>query len=478
MPPRNYFPDSNHPCRESFTCEGKSFKRYRDGTFVDGAVQNSYRNFQLCNQMHRCTFSCYKYCKIGEPLKCRHNYPYDKDGPTKYDAAVIFRNHDRRKRLRVNVYPPRNNANINSTFFDPLLVLAHKGNHDCQYISNPVGAAEYAASYVGKQERADFKMVCNLLFRALDAQRENNSDLHRLKCVGKTILDSTPVGAVEAMYSLLGLPFVLKSRVVENFNALHRSKMTKSLELDTERLESMNLDEEPVKKGIYSNLGKRFAYETLKNNQLAHFGKCSITLYSMLTNYKCSLKDEDIKKDVSYPSPDLIELNDAGSVIKTPLNNRFQVNNIIYCRRKKNAVINLCPYIPFDKTDEQSCYATLLLHVPWPSEGEDALLCDKSSAVSQLNYLLESDNQSIPKYVKPLLERVEKSQKFFIDNNDTNDKTDNASTTDDDHDSDTGTESTTDELHDDNLQFDVDDIHEIAPVNNYSSVIFVLIIYS
>lgn len=127
-------------------------------------------------------------------------------------------------------------------------------------------------------------------------------------------------------------------------------------------------------------------------------------------------------------------------------------------------MINLCPYIPFDKTDEQSCYATLLLHVPWTSEGEDGLLGEKSSAVSMLNYLLESSNQSIPKYVKPLLERVEKSQSFFLDNNDTNVET-NKTSGDDDYASDSGSDSTTDELHDDSLQFDADDIHEIAVSN-------------
>ena len=47
--------------------------------------------------------------------------------------------------------------------YDPLLTIAHGGNHDLQYIGNSVGAAEYVASYASKAEEPDEKMIgCDL----------------------------------------------------------------------------------------------------------------------------------------------------------------------------------------------------------------------------------------------------------------------------------------------------------------------------
>ena len=52
---------------------------------------------------------------------------------------------------------------INNTFHDPLLVIASGCNHDAQYISNKVGAAEYAASYVSKPEEVNHDNVMKIV---------------------------------------------------------------------------------------------------------------------------------------------------------------------------------------------------------------------------------------------------------------------------------------------------------------------------
>ena len=95
--------------------------------------------------MHKCKKSCFKYCKSNGPFLCRHHFPYCQSSEN--SECVISQYHDSRQRRNIRAIPPRNNGNLNSTFFDPLLAIAHGGNHDCQYISNSMGAAEYAASY-------------------------------------------------------------------------------------------------------------------------------------------------------------------------------------------------------------------------------------------------------------------------------------------------------------------------------------------
>ena len=365
--------------------------------------------------MHKHTFSCYKYCRPCGLLICRHNFPYKKDDITNSSEPTIHASYDRRKRRKINVLPPRNNGWLNTTFFNPLLTLAHAGNHDGQYISNTVGAAEYTASYVSKTDQADFNLVCNLIYKKLNQEWASKSDLHRLKCVGNAILDSTPIGSVECMYSLLGLQFVKKSRVIENANALERCKMSKALELDSDRLERMDVDEEPVKKGINSHFGKREAYENLNKYMWAKFNQCNISFYAMLANFTVTNQS---KKQLLEPSC-LITLDDAGSVINNGNSDKFSIGDIVYTRRKKNAVINLCPYIPTDTTDETSCYAILLLHVPWPQEGEKYIR-GEISAVQQLQLLLcketENPGSAFLKYVNPLLQRIETSQSLFENN--------------------------------------------------------------
>ena len=413
-----------------------------DGTFKSAIVQNKYRDAQLANQMHKHTHSCFKYCNPGWGcIQCRHNYPYSNDGTTRVDVPVIICGHDRKKRRRVNVCPQRNNAWLNPTLFDPLLTLAHVGNHDCQYVSNTTGAAEYTGSYIGKQEKTDFKLVLNLIFKSLNAKRANNSDLHRLKCVGNAILDSTPVGSVEAMYVLLGLQFVKKSRSIENVNPLHNRFMTKSVELDINKLNAMDTEDEPVKKGLGSHYGKRRAYESLSKYMWETYGECHITLYTMLSNYTCTpVRNTNLivpgKK--SIPPPCLIKLDKSGTIMDDNVilgtsNQKFLVNGVIYIRRKKQAVVNMCPYIATNLTDATSCYSTLLLHVPWPREGEDFIIKDPSQAVSVLENLRKKDD-GLPEYVRPFLERLEKSERLFSTTNHENrhDNDDGSECNDDD----------------------------------------------
>ena len=109
--------------------------------------------------------------------------------------------------------------------------------------------------------------------------------------------------------------------------------------------------------------------------------------------------------------------------------NGFRIKNIVFKKRQKNAVLNPCPYIPVNKLSDASCYATLLLHVPWPYEGESKISCDNVSFVDQLDTLQK--HKLLPDYVVPLLERVEKSQNLFVNAANQDDETRFTSSDDD-----------------------------------------------
>jgi hypothetical protein len=220
-PYRDYLQDRNHPCRLPFNSSW-NYTRNEAGEFSDINVQNHYRGLQIGNQFHDCCTTCYKYCS-GQQKICRFGFPKPPDDTML--EPCIRKDRDKKNRIRINVLPQRNNANLNGTVCDPLFVIAHGGNHDLQYIGNSVGAAEYVASYASKSEEPDKKLMSNLYAKKisyLESLNTHVTDREKLNAVGNAILGSSQVGSVQACYSLLGLGFVKSSRRVVNLNPLHR----------------------------------------------------------------------------------------------------------------------------------------------------------------------------------------------------------------------------------------------------------------
>ena len=220
-PSREYFSDDIHPCRLPFDAH-LNYERSVDGVFADNDVQGQYRQLQIATQFHRCCFTCFKYCYSHNQV-CRFGFPWVSDGCT--FEPIIRRDRDKKSRIRVSVLPQRNNAYLNGTLHSPLISIAHGGNHDIQYIGNSVGAAEYVASYASKAEEPDKSAMANIYAKKIKYIVDTSSvvtDRQRLYAVGSAILGSSPVGAVQACYTLLGLKIVKSSRAVINLNPLHR----------------------------------------------------------------------------------------------------------------------------------------------------------------------------------------------------------------------------------------------------------------
>ena len=127
-----------------------------------------------------------------------------------------------------------------------------------------------------------------------------------------------------------------------------------------------------------------------------------MSLFSLYTSYTVSIENKKV-----YPAPALLRIDDRGIIISTSKNHKFMINSTVYTRLRKDCVINLCPYVPVNDSDERSCYSTLLVHIPWPSGGEEELLRGCDCAVECLYDLKR--NGDIPSYVNYTLELLHNS---------------------------------------------------------------------
>ena len=155
--------------------------------------------------------------------------------------------------------------------------------------------------------------------------------------------------------------------------------------------------------GPNSAMGKRLAYEKLVIQQRDNYnGQCFVTMFSLYTSYSIG-----IAKSKVYPTPLLLVIDDNGIIISTLKNQKFMIMTTVYTRLRKDCVVNLCPYIPVNDSDERSCFSTLLVHIPWPVGGEDDILRGYESAVECLYDLKLNDE--IPVYVNYTLELLQNS---------------------------------------------------------------------
>jgi hypothetical protein len=192
------------------------------------------------------------------------------------------------------------------------VVGAHQGNSDTQYISNTVGAGEYAASYSSKQEAPDSDLLQKLLakkFAQLEAQDPPTGeqdaaapDRARLRAVGQAVLECSQVGSVQACYTLLGLPFVIcedqkgRPKVVDHISTLERKNMHTTLQTNIARLEVMQAEADNADAAagysVSSQLGRRDAYAAFVEQQRCapdrdaeELKDCNVTFSELFTHY-------------------------------------------------------------------------------------------------------------------------------------------------------------------------------------------------
>ena len=223
-PHADYFEDANDPRRKSFD-PLLNYSRTLLGNYVDPIVQACSRRLQIANQIHRCCFTCFKYCP-AEGKVCRFCFPWPENDKSSATDVVILKDRDKKNRVRIRLIPERNNGNVNATFVSPLINCAHGGNSDVQFIMNTHGAAEYAAGYASKAEAPDQKKLQKIFIKAIVNLQERTpfvTDCQKLSAAANAVIGSTQVGAVQALYFILDQKFVISSRNVTNLNPRKRT---------------------------------------------------------------------------------------------------------------------------------------------------------------------------------------------------------------------------------------------------------------
>lgn len=316
--PRGTIPEvyENDMRRLMFTAD-VDFRMDADGNFVSMQTKADYARYQIHNQIHFCCDTCYKYSSRTYGQKqCRFHYPIDEDLISD-STCMIVTSLDRRMRKHVRILPKRNNAWVNTLPTRPLVVYASQGNLDVQYIDNAEGAAQYTMSYVVKADEPDKKVVFTLFNKKIAsilAHNEGNiTNRQQLRAAGHAAAASQHVGAVQCCYTLLRLPFVIKSRSVMTVNPLPHDQMRKVLVVEKEALEGLGEQDSAFDVGLSSHMGKRNAYSALCEQQLHEYGSCAITYFGMLSQY--SLQKYDAKKHSKLNAPPHIRLDDEGKYI-------------------------------------------------------------------------------------------------------------------------------------------------------------------
>ena len=297
------------------------FRLDEQNEFVCPVTRQHYYEYQCTNQMHRCMETCWKYSyktDDDDERKCRFHYPVPTERSS-CDDCTIYTLYDNKKRKQTKINAPRNNGWVNPLPVHPLLVFANQGNMDIQYISNANGAVEYTCGYISKNEVPDQKMLINMFVKKLAGAilRSDVGDATRrqqLNAAGNAIAASQRVGTVQCAYTLLNLPFVIKSRSVQTISPLPTSALTKSIVTDMKQLQQMNPGDSTVSTSARSHAGRRLAYHLLCRNQYNKYGTCNVSQFTVLSTYAITKPKRRKKDGTAKPILDvpLLETNEFG----------------------------------------------------------------------------------------------------------------------------------------------------------------------
>ena len=263
----------------------------------------------------------------------------------------------------------------------------------------------YTYSFITYIHRQNFKLIQQYLFmscfrKLLKAIQCVNlaTDKTQLRYVLSAIDQETKVGALQAAWALLGLPFVQKSRKVDSLNSLHSDQLIRKIGAPQNTiLDSVSDDDDEEEPDINTNdpdvhehtinltdsvievrlgqPGRRRAYELLCQQQHTKYQKCHITIYAMMTHYNITIPQKAPTKVYDIP---FFQMNPTNGRISTgsPKNPSFYIAPYSYSPQVILKVVNLTPYIPVNTNDLRSAYSILFCHIPWPktrigSNGQD-----------------------------------------------------------------------------------------------------------
>jgi hypothetical protein len=320
---------------------------------------------------------------------------------------------DGRTRKRIVVVPPVNNAHLNNHPSDPVFIAAHHGNSDVKYMPESTGTVEYCTSYSSKAEKQDFDTIANVFAKriaGINRAGKEMTDLQKLNTVGNAIINSEKASATQMIMVLCSLKFIEYNRPRENVNPLRRD-LIRIRVLPSQVRQFAAESQSALSTGINSHFGRREAYSVyLKEVQALTGGDVgSVTYYTFRTAYTTQAVTQRIEKKVSCLSAALTVDTETGFIAAS--NKSFRIDSYYYVRRRKDAVIHCTPHIPIDYNDENSCYAILLLHHPWPGGEEKNIVPDGVTAAYHLAELMRQ-NHLLP-HVRKTLNGIKQSEAYL-----------------------------------------------------------------
>jgi hypothetical protein len=308
----------------------------------------------------------------------------------------------------------------------------------------PYCRAFYSASYISKPEEPERTKVIRKIDQYLNYRAEQTHAAptlqDRLRSVCDAILGSTTVGACQANYFLLGLPFVECSRRFLDVNIQPQQELTVGIITDVDVLSQLGPEEPVYKRGsILSQAGRRELYTTFCKQQISIMSapkrtrtnqhwrrRCDVSFAAFLSNYHYWKPQGSRHQRLFGHDPPLLGLQDATMRIvpirddPRNLSHTFTLSHdgrpIAFELQDsgKEYVLVYHPHLAVDYADESKCFALLLMHLPWNEDGEAGLLLHPiveeqpfASAVDAVKYYMTehiAGLKGFPRYVKPALE--------------------------------------------------------------------------
>lgn len=175
------------------------------------------------------------------------------------------------------------------------MVCCWRGNSDAAYIDDPTGAGCYCASYISKSEAPDTDVMVNVVARNLSKiPPEARQHIDIFRAVLNGLASATVVGATQAAWVMMRLPFVIKSREIISINTLPQNKITvnlRNLRQIKEDLAEFGNTADTVDKSPGSNLGRRLAYTAFVQQQnalaeAAGYDECQVSFHSVMSQFR------------------------------------------------------------------------------------------------------------------------------------------------------------------------------------------------
>lgn len=301
----------------------------------------------------------------------------------------------------------------------------------------------FSASYSLKPEAPDNVSVLKFVERFLKNCAEQTNEAptlqQRLKGLCDALLSSTTVGACQAVYFLLGLPYVESSRKYLDVNIQPHHQLSVAVITDVDILSQLGPNEPIYKRGsIMSQAGRRDLYAAFCKQQLPLMPSVKrrrdgrvwrrrneVSFAAFLSNYHYWKPRGDRHQRKHGHQPPALTLKEATMRVvpknEDPRNLSHTFTLIVDAEpvavQQYNVgdehVLVYHPHLAVDYNDDAKCWALLLMHLPWNEHGEAGLLLHPledelpfMSAIDAVKYYLNNEGvcaAGFPLYVGPAL---------------------------------------------------------------------------